>query len=205
MKRLPAIVVVVCLLAGCGGGDNGGNSSSSGNGVPISVGTSNVCLTINQLCTSVTICQPGTSNCQTISDVLVDIGSAGLRIFGSVLTTPLEQTVDAQGHAVGECAFFADGSSTWGPVQIADVMLSGSPAVRVPIQVMTPSFGGQSASRNPCNDTVDATPDDASLNGILGIGLFRQDCGSVCAVNNNNTLYFSCNGGSCAGTAVPVT
>jgi hypothetical protein len=84
------------------------------------------------------------------------------------------------------------------------VVLGGAPAVRVPIQVITPTFGGQSISSNPCNDTVDSDPDAASLNGILGIGLFRQDCGSVCAVNSNNTLYFSCEAGSCAGAVVPL-
>jgi hypothetical protein len=120
------------------------------------------------------------------------------------LSTPLTQTVDAQGHAVGECTFFADGSATWGPVQVADVVLGGAPPVRVPIQVISPTFGGQTVSSNPCNDTVDSDPDAANLNGILGIGLFRQDCGSVCAVNTDNTLYFSCEAGSCAGAAVPV-
>jgi hypothetical protein len=110
--------------------------------------------------------------------------------------------VDAQGHALGECAFFADGGTSWGPVQIADVVLGGAPAVRVPIQVIEPTFGGQSVSSNPCNDTVDSNPDDANLNGILGIGLFRQDCGSVC--EGNNTLYFSCEAGACGGTVVPL-
>src|SRR5689334_24718607 len=197
MTRMAVTTVLLCLLAACGAADKGGGSSSAGPGLPISIGTSRVCLTINELCTSVTICQPGTGNCQTVSDVLVDIGSVGLRLFGSVVSTPLEQAVDAQGHALGECAFFADGSSTWGPVQIADVVMGGAPAVRVPIQVMTPTFGGQSASSNPCHDTVDANPGDANFNGILGIGLFRQDCGFACAADANNTLYFSCTGGSC--------
>jgi len=203
MTRMAVTTVLLCLLAACGAADNGGGSSA-GPGLPISIGTSRVCVTINELCTSVTICQPGTGNCQTVSDVLVDIGSVGLRLFGSVLSTPLEQALDSQGHAMGECAFFADGGSTWGPVQTADVVLGAAPAVRVPIQVISPTFGGQSVSSNPCNDTVDANPGDANFNGILGIGLFRQDCGLACAVDANNTLYFSCNGGSCAGAAVPV-
>ena len=204
MKRNGMSVVFLCLLAGCGTGDNGGGSTSSAGSIPISVGTSDVCVTINELCASVTICQPGTSNCQTISDVLVDVGSVGLRVFGSRLSMPLTQTEDAQGRALGECTFFADGSTSWGPVQIADVVLGGAPAVRVPIQVITPTFGGQSVSSNPCNDTVDSDPVDANLNGILGIGLFRQDCGPVCEVNSNNTLYFSCQAGSCAGAVVSV-
>ena len=204
MKRMGVAMVFLCLLAGCGGGDDGGGSTSSDGSIPISVGMSGVCVTINELCASVTICQPATSNCQTISDVLVDVGSVGLRVFGSRLSVPLTQTVDAQGRALGECTFFADGSTSWGSVQIADVVLGGAPAVRVPIQVITPTFGGQSVSSNPCNDTVDSDPDTASLNGILGIGLFRQDCGPVCAVNSNNTLYFSCEASSCAGAVVPV-
>jgi hypothetical protein len=204
MKRMGVAVVFVCLLAGCGGGDDGGGSTSSDGSIPISIGASGVCVTVNELCASVTICQPGTNNCQTISDVLVDVGSVGLRVFGSRLSVPLTQTMDAQGRALGECTFFADGSTSWGSVQIADVVLGGAPAVRVPIQVITPTFGGQSVSSNPCNDTVDSDPDAANLNGILGIGLFRQDCGSVCATNSNNTLYFSCEAGSCAGAVVPV-
>jgi len=205
MKRMRVVVAFLCLLAGCGGGgDDGGGFTSSAGSIPISVGTSSVCVTINELCASVTVCQPGTSNCQTISDVLVDVGSVGLRVFGSRLSVPLTQTVDAQGRAIGECTFFADGSTSWGPVQIADVVLGDAPAVRVPMQVITPTFGGQSVSSNPCNDTVDSDPDAASLNGILGIGLFRQDCGSVCAVNSNNTLYFSCQAASCAGAVVSV-
>src|SRR5262245_24330038 len=180
MKRTAVGTVFLCLFAGCGGGDDGGPTSSTGS-IPISVGTSSVCTTINELCASVTVCQPGTNNCQTVSDVLVDVGSVGFRVFGSRLSVPLMQTVDAQGRPLGECAFFADGGTSWGSVQSADVVLGGAPAVRVPIQVITPTFGGQSVSSNPCNDTVDSNPDDVNFNGILGIGLFRQDCGSPCA------------------------
>jgi len=131
MKRIGVAVVFLCLLAGCGGGNDGGGSTSSDGSIPISIGTSGVCVTINELCASVTICQPGTNNCQTISDVLVDVGSVGLRVFGSRLSVPLTQTVDAQGRALGECTFFADGSTSWGAVQIADVVLGGAPAVHV--------------------------------------------------------------------------
>ena len=88
---------------------------------------------------------------------------------------------------------------------MADVVLGGAPAVRIPIQVIAPTFGGQSVSSNPCNDTVDANPNDENFNGILGIGLFRQDCGLVCERNADNTLYFACNGGSCAGARVSVS
>jgi hypothetical protein len=207
MKWMAAVAVIGGLLAGCGGdnGDRNGSSAPAANVIAVSIGDSNVCTTINELCAAVTICQPGTSNCQTVSNILVDIGSVGLRVFGSVLSIPLTQAVDAQGRQVGECTFFADGGTTWGSVQVADVVLGSAPAVRVPIQLIAPTFAGQSSSRNPCNDVVDADPTVANFNGILGIGLFRQDCGLACAINNNNTLYFSCSTGSCAGAAVPLT
>ena len=204
-----ASVSLFVLLAGCPGGGGGGTPAPSGtaNVIPVSVGTSNVCNNVNELCASVTICQPGTSNCQTISDLLVDIGSVGLRVFGSLLTIPLQQEVDVQGNPLGNCANFADGGATWGPVQVADVVLGGEPAVRVPIQVIIPTFAGKTATNNPCNATVDSNPSDASFNGILGIGLFMQDCGSACADpnNSNNGLYFSCVALTCTGTIVPVS
>jgi hypothetical protein len=172
----------------------------------VSIGASSVCTNVNELCTAVTVCQPGTSACQTISDVLVDVGSVGLRVFASVLSIPLSQSVDAQGNPLGECVFFADGGTTWGPVQMADVRLGGGPAVRVPIQVISPTFAGQSSlpSQNPCNSTLDSDPSVVFFNGILGIGIFRQDCGPVCAGNSGNNLYFSCRGASCTSTAVPL-
>jgi hypothetical protein len=203
MRLVAAVGIIVCLLAGCANEDD--DNSPAGNVVPVSIGQSDVCRTINQLCAAVTICQPGTANCETVSDVLVDNGSVGLRVFRSVLSIPLTQMVDAQGRAVGECIFFADGGTTWGAVQVADVVLGGAPAVRIPVQVIQATFGGQSSSSNPCNDEVDSDPQAASFNGILGVGIFRQDCGLVCAANSNNTLYFSCDGGSCTGVAVPLT
>jgi hypothetical protein len=39
--------------------------------------------------TSVTICVPGQSSCQTIGGVLVDTGSSGLRLLGSAVSLTL--------------------------------------------------------------------------------------------------------------------
>jgi len=172
----------------------------------VSVGASSVCRNnVDLLCAQVTICQPGTSSCQTVSDILVDIGSFGLRVFGSVLSTSLSQEVDSQGHPIGECAFFADGSALWGPVQFADVMLGGEPVVRAPIHVITSTFAGQSSFQNPCNSVVSSTPSDADFNGIIGIGVFIHDCGPVCETQSNNNLYFSCNASTCTSTVVSLS
>jgi hypothetical protein len=195
-----------CLYTACGSDHGGSNTPSApANALTLSIGTSNVCTNVNEPCAAVTVCQPGTATCQTISDLLVDVGSVGLRIFRSVLSVPLSQAVDSQGRALGECIFFADGGTEWGPVQMADVVLGGSPPARVPVHVIDPAFAGQSVSQNPCNSTVDADPQAARFNGIIGLGLFRQDCGPVCANHDNNNLYFSCVAGSCASTAVPLS
>ena len=89
---------------------------------------------INGLFTSVMVCVPGTTDCQTISNVLVDTGSYGLRILGSALTISLPGQTSG-GNAVAECAFFAD-SFTWGPVATADVELSGKVANNAPLQIV---------------------------------------------------------------------
>jgi hypothetical protein len=44
---------------------------------------------INTLYTTVTICVPGTTTCQTIDNIQVDTGSYGLRVLASVLTLSL--------------------------------------------------------------------------------------------------------------------
>ena len=209
MKYLALASAFLCLMSSCGkSGGSGGSTVSQppggANVLTVSVGASGVCTNVNELCTQVTICQPGTSSCQTISDILVDIGSSGLRIFGSVLSPSLMQEVDSQGNPIGECAFFADGTAFWGPVQRADVVLGGEPAVSVPVHVVAPTFAGQSTMNNPCNTLVDSDPHAVDFNGILGIGVFAQDCGLVCAQQSNNTLYFSCVASTCAGTAVPL-
>ena len=41
-------------------------------------------------------------------------------------------------------------------------------------------------------------------NGILGVGLFRQDCGSACAAAAPPAVYFSCPASGCVAASVPV-
>lgn len=191
------------LLSGCGGSDG----SSGGTAVPGPTGanvlavaidpSSPVCDLINLLCGSVTVCQPGTSLCQTISDVIIDTGSQGLRLFASALGISLPPQTSG-GAPIGECAFF--GSETlWGPVQVADVTLAGEPAVQVPVQVINATFAGQySATGQPAGNVcgagpVESSPSQAGYNGILGIGLFRAD----------GQFYYACTGTACTPVAVP--
>jgi hypothetical protein len=159
---------------------------------------------INGLFTTVTVCVPGQSTCQTISGVLVDTGSVGLRLLSSVLTLSLpQQNAAVGGGPVVECAQFQDGF-TWGPVRTADVKLAGKQASNVPIQVV-----GESAFSNipsHCSDTgaAENTVADLGANGILGVGFYREDCGQACASNgsSNPGLYYTCPVGGCTVTPV---
>src|SRR6266853_4510191 len=71
------------------GSSSGGTTTS--NVLPIAVNAGPTNNALNQPFASVTICVPGTSNCQTIGGILVDTGSVGLRILSSALTVPLPQ------------------------------------------------------------------------------------------------------------------
>ena len=155
---------------------------------------------LNKPCVSVTVCTPGTSICQTINDILLDTGSYGLRIFKQALAVSLPQLTGASG-SIAECVQFGDGSSMWGPVQTASVILANEPAVQVSIQVVDSTFGNRSTG---CSN-ADPTPADAGFNGILGVGLFTYDCGDTCANSANNGNYYACNGTNCnSGTTVPL-
>lgn len=156
---------------------------------------------LNKPCVSVTVCTPGTSICQTISDILLDTGSYGLRIFKQALAVSLSQVTGASG-SIAECVQFGDGSSMWGPVQTASIILANEPAVQVSIQVVDSMFGTRPS--NVCSN-ADPTPADAGFNGILGVGLFRYDCGDTCANSADNRHYYVCSGTNCnSGTTVPL-
>ena len=155
----------------------------------------------NKPCVSVTICTPGTSTCQTIYDILLDTGSIGLRVFKSVLGPGISLTQVTNGaDSLAECIQYMDGSAQWGPVQRAGVVLGNEPAVLVPIQVIDPTFGTVPLS---CV-TQDQNPAAAGYNGILGLGLFIEDCGAFCATHSINQTYYSCSGSTCIGTSVPL-
>ena len=155
---------------------------------------------LNKPCVSVTVCTPGTSTCQTIDDILLDTGSYGLRIFKQALAVLLSQVTSASG-SIAECVQFGDGSSMWGPVQTASVILANEPPVQVSIQVVDSTFGTRSAG---CSN-ADPTPAAAGFNGILGMGLFKQDCGTICESNPNKGRYYACSGANCNGTTVPLS
>jgi hypothetical protein len=154
----------------------------------------------NKPCVSVRVCAPGTSDCRTITDILLDTGSFGLRIFKELLPVTMQQAIGNSGLA--ECVQFGDGSSLWGSVQTASVTLGNEPAVLVPIQAVSSTFGA-STLPTACSNAR-PTPVAAGFNGILGVGIFAQDCGTACENLANNGRYYSCTGSTCSGTMVPL-
>ncbi|MGC2477910.1 MAG: DUF3443 domain-containing protein [Candidatus Sulfotelmatobacter sp.] len=210
-----ALALLAIEFASCGGGSAHTNSmvppATSGSNVqPVVVNAGPEGNYANGIFTSVTVCVPSTSNCQSINNVLVDTGSYGLRLLssagGGALTLSLPQQNASNGDPVGECAAFVTGF-TWGPIKTADITISGEKAQNVPVQVVDPTF---SAVPQACknggisqNDTIQTL----GANGILGVGPFAQDCGSQCALigNSNPGWYYSCSSGSCQTTPVTLT
>jgi hypothetical protein len=219
--------LIAMFLTGCGGkssggssgGGSGGSTGGGGGGSPANVGNvlpitvnGSLCSAttsagyLNKPCVSVTVCNPGTSTCQTIDDILLDTGSFGLRIFKSALSPAISLTQVASGsNSLAECAQFGDGSSLWGPVQLAGVTLASEPTVTVPIQVIDSTFATiATSSTSTICPGADQSPAAAGFNGILGVGVFSQDCGSICSDHAGNGRYFSCTVSACTGTRAPL-
>jgi len=205
-KTLPLLALSIagfCVMAACSGVKSGSAISGSGGGGGGSSATNNLAVQVNLgpggndlnfLFASVEICIHGTSNCQTIPDVQVDTGSTGLRLLGSEVTLSLPAVTDASGNPVAECVQFVDMSYAWGSVNVADIKLAGEVASSVPIQIISPS-GFAPVNSNciiPAGQQLDS---QATLhsNGIIGVGLFTQDCGNACATAPPPAkVYFSC-------------
>jgi len=158
---------------------------------------------VDVLFVSVTVCVPNTQTCQTIDHVAVDTGSSGLRLLQSELTVLLPQATAQDGNPLGNCVVFADNSFMWGPVVTADISIAGETASAVPIQVIS-----QSAPPPGCSGSIaDNTVDILGANGLIGVGVFRQDCGQACVngIPTPNPPYFSCPASGCTATTVPLT
>lgn len=204
------IIWLCFFLSACGGGGGGAAPSvpaassvavsSVPNVVPLYAAPSSV--NVNILLASATICAPGTSNCQTINNLLVDTGSYGVRILKSVLTIPLAQVNGTGGAALSECAPFASGYA-WGQVATADFKMGGEVASSVPIQVIDDSSSPSPAVPAGCTGVSIGNAASIGANGIIGIGVFSHDCGQYCASSANNNTYFECPASGCVSLAEP--
>ena len=200
-----ASFAILLLTTGCGGG--GDTTPTTGPNVQAITVDSGPTNNVNFLFTTVTICAPGSrSNCQSVDHVLVDTGSIGLRIISSLLSPSLllRQQTDVNGNPVAECGQFADGY-TWGPVKVADVNMSEEQARAVPIQVIgDPAFSvvpASCSSIGPAENSVQTL----GANGVLGVGVFQQDCGLICAQSAIPGTYYICPSSGCQETQADLT
>jgi hypothetical protein len=190
---------------GSSGGGSSGGSTTVTNAATVTI-SSGVANAPNIPTVSVTICVPGTSNCQTITNVQVDTESFGLRLASEAIPSQLLSslpTSTVNGAQLAECSQFAD-SFTWGSVRTADVQVAGETASSLPIQVI----GDLSSVPEGCSQGLpeQSTPSQLGANGILGIGVAPYDCGSACVTSTDTTpAYYGCSSStSCSPTTVPL-
>jgi hypothetical protein len=175
----------------------------------------------NMPLTTLTVCQPGTTNCTTIENVLVDTGSVGLRVFSNQLgNVTLPSITDASGDTLYECVEYADLTYQWGPVQWATVQIGGESAPQlppaygtanmgIPIQVISAPGTGVAAPSIPCTSGGGGPANTVSslgAYGILGVGNNPYDCPACTyspSYTNPSYLYCTSSGTCTASTVSP--
>ena len=168
-------------------------------------------LAVNEAFVTVTVCVPGTTTCQTIDHVQVDTGSSGLRLLSSAsggeLALTLPNEPDSSGNPLLECALFGSGYA-WGNVAQADITVAGEIASSAPVQVIIPSTSSPGVPLSCSSQTTQPNLGDSvsalGANGILGVGLFQQDCGLACTTANRTipNVYYDCRSFGCNPTYV---
>lgn len=213
-------LLATCALSACVGNNNPtapGGSSNSPPPVPnvltvtVDAGPAAASGQINHPYVTVKVCAPGSqTQCTSVDHILLDTGSSGLRLVRSVLVSggvALTPEVDTQGQAIEECMNFSAGQ-TWGPVVLADVTLAGEVAAKLPVQLMDDTGAGAPPPTDcGVNGTLVNDVAGFGANGLLGVGVFAQDCGSAC-VNSTTplALYYGCStAGTCTAENIALT
>ena len=144
----------------------------------------------NRMVVTVTVCEPGTSHCATIDNIMVDTGSTGLRLERSAMPADLVLPVfaGATGKPLAECLRFVH-DDAWGPLYRTDLHIGGLVAKSLPIQVISSDLAPQ-----PAGCPVSAAK--PTSNGTLGIGPHVYNCQGVCAQNAGRPDVFVWEAGS---------
>jgi hypothetical protein len=185
-------LLAASLLSAC---IRSNNPTAPSNNPPVSITPNTVTLTvdagpsaatgqINHAYVTIKVCAPGSqTQCASIDHILLDTGSSGLRLVRSPLVAggvTLAAETDAQGQAIEECMTFT-GGQTWGPVAPADVTLAGEIAAKLPVQIMDDtSAGAPPPATCGAGGTLINGVSGFGANGVLGVGVLAEDCGSAC-------------------------
>jgi Protein of unknown function (DUF3443) len=218
-KLIALSLIQLTYLAACGGG---GGYGGGGGGPPppsqniatpgppnvesitVDSGPSGVSA-VNTAYVSIKICVPNNPGlCQTIDHIELDTGSTGLRILAGALNltnVPLPQETNGTPAVfMTECRQFVDGSS-YGSLRLADITLpvSMKTASNVVVQVIGDPLYPSVPS--DCPGPAENTITTFGANGILGVGPFAQDCGSLCVGTAVAGIYYSCPSPSTCGAS----
>jgi hypothetical protein len=184
-RRKSAVTVFLLLVflsfSGCGGGSSSPSSPTeavcTGSTPPTSETPSanqmvvyqSTCQgSVNTPVVTLTICVPHTNTCEDVPNILVDLGSTGLRLSHTLsISSQLPQESGDSGP-ITECYAFVSGYN-YGPVVTATITL-GNEAVTVPVQISDSTLPAPSS----CTTTGPSAPFEPAINGILGL-LFPQD------------------------------
>ena len=218
-------VSLLLVLSACGGGEEVPGSSAiaetgasttsttdtdapalAANEVRITVDRGTDGSAVNSPFVDVTVCAPGGAQCTTIDHVLLDTGSYGLRIAAGALGSQLSALPAVRapdGNVLAECAGFVSGFA-WGSVRTAEVRMASETARGVPVHVMNDPARAYADVPDDCSDTGPDLAEALGVNGILGVGFQKQDCGRDCVSSTAPAMYFSCTDTTCASTAVPL-
>lgn len=171
-------------LYGCGGGSSSSSSPTpevlcsggtpSTNKTPSSdqmVVYQSTCQgSVNTPVVTLTICVPNTTTCEDVPNILVDLGSTGLRLSHTLsISSQLPQ--ENENGPITECYAFVSGYN-YGPVVTATVTLANQTVKSVPVQISNSTLSAPSS----CTKTGPSAPFEPAINGILGV-LFPQDDG----------------------------
>jgi hypothetical protein len=216
LRTLPCstLLLAAMLVSGCigshqGAGGGGTGSPAVANTTPLVVdtGPAGSAGAINHAYVTVRVCVAGSQSCASIDHVLLDTGSNGLRLVRSVLAAhsiTLNGETDSSGRTVEECMSF-NGGQTWGPVALVDLSIAGETAPKLPVQVMDDTgAGAQPPGTCGANGTLINDVSGFQANGVLGLGVFAQDCGQNCvAAATPLPVYYGCTAsGACAAENV---
>ena len=201
---LTASLLSACIKSNNPTAPAGNTVSTTLNTVALTVdsGPSTATGQINHAYVTIKVCASGQTQCASIDHVLVDTGSSGLRLVRSVLATggvTLSGETDSQGQAIEECMTFG-GGQTWGPVALADVTVAGEVAAKLPVQIMDDTNAGAPAPATcGANGTLMNDVSGFGANGVFGVGVFAQDCGSACVSPATPlAFYYGCtSAGAC--------
>lgn len=157
----------------------------------------------NRMFVSVTLCAPGTNDCETIDNVMLDTGSIGLRIQSSALEHPerFKALMGPGQQPLAECLRFLS-SKAWGKVTKADVKLAGVTAKNMTIQIIDKVGSQDDITPRPSSCLSTSKP---TANGTMGIGPGHPyDCKGPCQIPQRMALYYECSNGECVPMTGPV-